>query len=183
MATVAEIRQRPFLKIAYLLLVDGCPFAFTDHLELTSGWWTPDDRRILPGLQVPQSLRISRDIEKGMLQEDPATFTILDADGTIPLFYGPYGKEFSLLGLRLRATEDPAPSSTVDGSGEALGLRPSYVGTEAIGPEGERHYYSACPWITNWPGQDHPSVQDPLPIVTDSATGPYLVEGRRVMLY
>ena len=183
MATVAEIRQRPFLKIAYLLLVDGCPFAFTDHLELTSGWWTPDDRRILPGLQVPQSLRISRDIEKGMLQEDPATFTILDSDGTIPTFYGPYGKEFSLLGLRLRATEDPAPSSTVDGSGEALGLRPSYVGTEAIGPEGERHYYSACPWITTWPGQDHPSVQDPLPIVTDSATGPYLVEGRRVMLY
>lgn len=183
MATIAEIRQRPYLQVAHLLLIDGAPFAFTDNLELTSGWWTEDDRRIIPGLTVPDRLKISQDIEKGMLREEGATFTILDTDGTIPGLYGPYGKQYSLLGLRLKATEDPAPAFTIDGSGEALGLRPSFVGTEAIGPEGERHYYSACPWISNWPGQDHPSVQDPLPIVTDSSTGPYLVEGRKVMLY
>lgn len=192
MATVAELRQRPHMRHAYLLLIDGCQIAFTDEYDLTtmsgSGWWTADDRVLLPGLQVP-NITMSLDWETGLLEDNAVTFKVLDVDETtLPGFFGTIEKPYRLLGTRLTPGEDPAPSPTADQYGDALTLHDGsagcYLGTEAIGPDGERHYYSCLPWLSaTWPGEDHGVSDEPLTVHTTSAIGPYLVEGRRVTLF
>ena len=181
---ISELRQRTSMRHAYLLLIEGVPFAFTDEPALTSSWWTQDPRVLKLGLTVPESLKFSLDLETGLLEEDQATFRILDIDGTVPEFFGGLAKEQYVKGLgeRLLPTTDPAVL-TIDSYGAALSLDSGYVGTEAIGPSGERNYYSATPVWGTMPGQDHPSKDAPLPSVTGEDVGPYLVEGRRVALY
>lgn len=183
MAEISDLRMRPSMRHAYLLLIEGCPFAFTDEQELADiNWWQEDSRTIKLGLTVPENLILSLDLESGMLEEQQATFRLLDIDSTVPEFFGGQAKQYLGLGARLSPLDSPAPP-TIDNYGQALLLNSAYVGTEAIGPEGERNFYSATPVWADMPGQDHPSKDDPLPVVTDSSTGPYLIEGRRVALY
>jgi len=184
MATIADLRMRTSMRHAYLLLIEGVPFAFTDEPALASSWWTEDPRVLKLGLTVPDTLKFSLDLETGLLEEDQAVFRLLDIDGTIPAFFGGLAKEEFVQGLgqRLLPTTDPA-SASIDQYGAALNLESSYIGTEAIGPDGERNYYSATPVWGVLPGQDHPAKDAPLPAVTQASTGPYLIEGRRVALY
>lgn len=185
MTTIAELRVRPSMRHAYLLLIEGVPFAFTDEHELSTEvgeWWTFDERVILNGLVVPETLTTSLDVESGQFQDDNTVFQLIDFDETtIPEFFGNLSKEFDQLGERLTPLQDPAPAflqNTAQGTFAPAG---GYLSTEAIGPEGERHYYSATPWAPG-PGQDHPTFEEPNPVFTTGATGPYLVEGRRVTL-
>ena len=189
MATLAELRQRTSMRHAYLLLIEGVPFAFTDEPELAGPkWWAeggPGDNRVVKlGLTVPETLKFSLELESGLIEEEQAVFRVLDIDGTIPAFFGGIAKAdfVKSLGERLEPLEDPAPL-TIDRYGAALDLDSSFVGTEAIGPAGERNYYSATPSWGNLPGQDHPTRDEPLPVVSGPDVGPYLVEGRRVALY
>lgn len=184
--TFAERRQAPHARWAYVLLIEGVPFAFTDERALSTAvdptWWDFDDRVILPGLKVPQELRISQDIKSGQFENQSATFELTDFDGTtIPGFFGNLSKTYELLGERLLPTTDPAPANAQNTTQGTVALWGSYIGTEAIGPEGERHYYSATPWAT-MPGQDHPAFEEPYCVVTSNSVGPYLVEGRRITL-
>lgn len=183
MVSIADLRQRAEMRHCYLLLIEGVPFAFTDEPAIAEGtsWWTTDDRRLILGLTVPASLKISLDLESGLIEEDQATFQLIDHDGTIPAFFGGLQKTLAELGPRLRPLEDPA-TGLFDGGGGALDHEGAFIGTEALGPEGERNYYSATPWI-DMPGQDHPGHELPRPVHTTHDAGPYLVEGRRVALY
>lgn len=184
-AQISDLRTRASMRHAYLLLIEGVPFAFTDEPRLTQdSWWDEDDRVIKLGLTVPETLKFSLELESGLIEEEQAVFRLLDLDSTIPAFFGGVDKLASVKGLgeRLEPSEDPAPA-TIDAYGEALDLDSSFVGTEAIGPAGERNYYSATPSWGTLPGQDHPTRDEPLPVVTSAAVGPYLVEGRRVALY
>jgi hypothetical protein len=187
MASIADIRMGAHMRHAYLFLIQGAPFAFTDEPALAVGgkdpWWTIDDRRVLTGLTVPSTLKISLELESGLIEEDTAVFSILDQDGTVPYFFGGLQKTFRQLGQRLHPREDPAPIGIIDSYGNPLNLSHGYVGTEALGPSRQRDHYSSTPYWGSLPGQDHPSHDDPLPTVTDSSTGPYLIEGRRVCLY
>jgi hypothetical protein len=186
MTTVAELRVRPSMRHAYLLLIEGVPFAFTDEHALSTAagaWWTFDDRVILDGLVVPETLVTSIDVESGQFQDDNTTFQLLDFDETtIPQFFGNLSKDFMQLGERLTPLQDPAPAFLQDTAQGVFAPAGGYLGTEAIGPEGERNYYSATPWAPSAPGQDHPTFEEPNPVFTTGATGPYLVEGRRVTL-
>ena len=146
MATVAQLRKRPHMRHAYLLLIDGVPFAFTDEYELStasgSTWWTADGRTLLSGLSVP-NLTISLDWESGLLEDNAVSFRVLDVDATtLPGFFGGAEKPYKLLGTRLTPGEDPAPAATLDQYGDALQLwdnaEGSYLGTEAIGKDGQR---------------------------------------------
>ena len=182
MATIADLRMRPSMRHAYLLLIEGVPFAFTDEVALSTSWWTEDSRAIKLGLTVPENLKISLDTEDWILEEDQAVFRLLDLDSTVPQFFGGLAKKYKGLGERLSPLDSPAPA-TIDEKGNLLNLGSAYVGTEAIGPDGERNFYSATPIWADMPGQDHPAFDPPLPVVTTSSTGPYLIEGRRVALY
>ena len=171
---------------AYILLIDGIPWAWTSHPELNQEWWNIDDRIILPGLQVP-NLKFSIDIEAGTIEDEQVTFKILDADESILLnFFGGLEKTFSLTGERLSPLDDPAPSSIIDQYGNPLtlwdGNNGSYIGLEAIDPNGERHYYSCLPTQLDV-GSDHHAYETPLPIHTTTSVGPYLVEGRKACLF
>lgn len=186
MASVEELRQRPQARIAWLLLIEGVPWGFTDERELTLSWWSEDDRVILPGLKMPQELRIGQDIKSGQFENQSATFELTDFDGeVIPGFFGNLNKAENSknLGQRILPTDDPAPHFAVDTDQGAVDLWGSYIGTEAIGPEGERNYYSATPWAGTMPGQDHPAYEEPYATVTSNAVGPFLVEGRRIAVY
>lgn len=187
--SIGDLRQRTSMRHAYLLLIEGVPFAFTDEPELAvPKWWLEDgpgdDRVIKLGLTVPETLKFSLELESGLLEEDQAVFRLLDIDGTVPEFFGGLAKVDLVkgLGARLLPTQDPAPA-TIDNYGEALDLDSSYVGTEAIGPAGQRNFYSATPGWGQLPGQDHPTRDEPLPVVSPAGVGPYLIEGRRVALY
>lgn len=192
MATISDLQTRPSMRHAYLLLLDGCPFAWTDEYSICtasgSPWWSYDERIILSGLTVP-NVKVSLDMESGLLEEDTATFKVLDLDETtIPEFFGGLDKDYKLLGIRLQPGEDPAPAATADQYGDALTLWNggfgSYLGLEAIGPDGERHHYSCLPHLAaTFPGHDHPSNSEPLTVYTEPTVGPYLVEGRKVTLW
>lgn len=169
------------MRHAYLLLIQGVPFAFTDEAGVADGW-TFDDRVVKVGLTVPSTLRFGLDMETGMIEEDSATFQILDIDGTVPYFFGGLQKSYSLLAQRITPLEDPAPVGPLSDDG-TLDLTSGFLGTEAIGPALERDYYSATPLWAPMPGQDHPAFDEPLPVFTTAAFGPYLIEGRRVALY
>lgn len=187
MATVADLRMRPSMRHAHVLLIDGTPFAFTDEYALSTlagmGWWTPDDRVVLNGLVVPKGLTDALEVESGQFQDDGVTFQLIDFDETtIPRFFGGLSKTFKQLGERLSPLMDPCPAVLLDSAFGELEPWGGYIGTEAIGPAGERNYYSAFFW-GGLPGQDHPADGEPYPVFTDSATGPYLVEGRHVSLH
>ena len=182
MATIADLRMRPSMRHAYLLLIEGVPFAFTDEPALATSWWAEDSRVIKLGLAVPEGLKMQLELESGLLEEDQAVFRLLDLDSTVPQFFGGLSKQYKGLGARLSPLDSPAPAS-VDNNGNLLVLESVYIGTEAIGPAGERNFYSATPVWAEMPGQDHPAFDPPLPVVTNASTGPYLVEGRRVFLY
>lgn len=178
--------QNQHARHAYLLLIDGLPWAWSSHPDINQDWWNIDDRIILPGLQVP-NLKFSIDIEAGVIEDETTTFKILDADETVLLsFFGNLEKSFSLIGERLDPKTDPAPSSIIGQYGNPItlwdGTVGSYIGLEAIGPNGERRYYSC------WPNQltvglDHNAYDIPLPIHTTSSIGPYLIEGRKACLF
>lgn len=184
--TIADLRTRPAMRHAHVFLIEGVPFAFTDEHALSTeagSWWTFDERVVLNGLVVPETLTTSLDVESGQFQDDTATFQLIDFDEeTIPQFFGNLFKDFSQLGERITPLQDPTPAFVMDTAQGVFAPAGGYLGTEAIGPEGERHYYSATPWAPSAPGQDHPTFEEPNPVFTTGATGPYLVEGRRVTL-
>ena len=182
MATIADLRMRPSMRHAYLLLIEGVPFAFTDEPALAAGWWEEDSRVIKLGLTVPETLKISLDTKDWILFEEEAVFRLLDLDSTVPQFFGGLAKQYKGLGERLSPLDSPAPA-TIDNEGNVLNLESTFIGTEAIGDGGERNFYSATVVWADMPGQDHPAFDPPLPVVTSASTGPYLVEGRRVFLY
>ncbi len=185
MAELADLRMRPSCRWGYVILLEGCPFGFTTHLELSESWtgtkwWDFDERKIYPGLVMPRELTTSQDSKSGQFESQSATFEITDFDGLIiPKFFGNLSKVYVSLGARLDPLQDPAPASVVDGGGNNVDLADSFIGTEAIGPELQRNYYSCTPWEV-LPGQDHPAFEEPLPPITSSSVGPYLVEGRRI---
>lgn len=183
MADIDNIRSRIHARWCHVLLIEGVPFAFTDQHKLTSGWWTADDRRILPGLTVPDTLGFSLDRETWLLEEEQASFNVIDFDRTIPGFFGGLSKPYQRLGERLPAGSDAIVAPLIGADQDVLlADEGGYIGTEAIGPSGQRGYYSCIPWA-NMPGQDHPTIDEPYPVFTSRAVGPLIVEGRRVALY
>ncbi|TXH45338.1 MAG: hypothetical protein E6Q97_31750, partial [Desulfurellales bacterium] len=132
---------------------------------------------------MPRTLKIGLDLESGLIEEDSATFRLLDIDGTVPAFFGGLDKPYQQLGQRLPAGSTPIAAPLVGANEDSLPAdEGGYLGTEAIGPNGERNYYSHVPWAS-MPGQDHPATDEPFPVFTTRDTGPLLVEGRRVALY
>lgn len=193
MTTIAVLRQLPETITAHLLLIEGCPFAFTDEFELANAasvggatWWQDplDDRIILPGLKIPSNLRGGLDPKSFQFQTDTATFEITDYDGvTVPKFFGNLSKidAVEFLGERLRPDQDPAPEFIQNTSQGVVNTFGSYIGLEAIGPAGQRGWYSCTPWAPLI-GHDHPAFEDPRVVITQPSVGPFLVEGRRITL-
>jgi len=188
MATVAELAARSHREIGYVLFLEGCPFAFTDRAELAGeggfSWIADEDRRVLEGLTVPESITYSTSLESGMLEsDDGATFVVQDFDGELITFLAV--PDADTVGELLRPLDDPAPTDLISADGQTnVPVWGRFVNGEAIGQFGERNQFQIFPGDP-MPGPSHAAyvgdVQTlAVSVVTDAPTH---LEGRRCALY
>lgn len=177
-------------EVAYLLVLEGCPFAWSDKAEIagTGGFsWIGSgngDRRVLEGLTVPESITYSTSLESGMLEsEDGATFIVQDFDQELIEFLRV--PEADTVGELLRPLDDPAPNTLVSADGQtAINIWGRWVNGEACGQFGERARFSVFPGDP-MPGPSHAAyVGDPQTLAPSVVTdAPTHLEGRRVALH
>ena len=189
MATVAELAAADHREVAYLLVVEGWPWAFTDRSEIAGagpGSWIGEDhgpREVLDGLTVPETITYATTLENGMLDSgDGATFTIRDFDrhmiGLIDAT-----NVGTVIGETVGPKDDPAPTTLLDAVGNPVNVWGLWLNNEAIGDAGQRRFYGCMP--LSLPGPDHAAwsaeTQTLAPsILRDSPTWH---EGTRCALY
>jgi hypothetical protein len=194
--TVAELAQRPEQRVAYLFVVDGLRYMWSDVLDLCgsgAGSWLGEDygdRVVLLGhgggdaSMIPDSIETGTDLESGMLRGSSIDINITDRDGVlIELMKEP--DEVDYFAERLSPTMDPAPATVVGWGGATVDVHGRCVGAETIGPAGERHLYNCFPG-SSLPGMDHAAVDstDNLTIARSAISdAPEWLQGRRCALY
>lgn len=193
--TVADLATRAHVEIGYLLVLQGCPFMFTDRPELVgtgAGSWIGEDygpRRVLEGLDI-KGAAISYATEMGDGRpdtDDGLTFRVVDFDRELIEFFRARtaaSGDAVPVGGRLGPKDDPAPANLIGLNGDNVPIWGKWINAEAIGPAGERSYYSLLPG-GDAAGQDHAAYSGDLltlapSYVYESATH---LEGRRVALY
>jgi hypothetical protein len=123
-------------RVEYLLLLDGVPTAFTtsedvdDAYVATLGAFTSAH----PGLALPRGLPDALDLTTGLLGDTTATLQISDVDGSLAALFGSSTADADELLAELKPGET-ALSTEFD----------KHVGTELIGPAGERRQCSCIP--------------------------------------
>ena len=190
MTTVAQLAARDHVEIGYLLVLQGCPFAFTNRSELAgtgvSSWigtgYGP--RRVVEGLDVRgASITFATETGDGRPDtDDGLTFKIVDFDREWIAFFA--SQEGTPVGGRLGPKDDPAPANLIGLNGDNVPIWGMWVNSEAIGPAGERSYYSLLPAGDDF-GQDHAAYSgDTLTLAPSYVySTPTHLEGRRVALY
>lgn len=122
--------------VVYLFLIDGCPVAFAtdESLALSDlaawGEWTS----VHYGLDLPSGLASVLDLTSGLLSDTSASFTLRDVDDTLADLFASSNDDATEL-LTEILPGDTAPASTWG----------KHVGTELIGPAGERRQCSCVP--------------------------------------
>lgn len=190
-ATVAQLADRPHRDVGYVLFIEGCPFAFTDRVELVgsgvNSWIGTGNgaRRVVLGLTPPESLTYYTNPEHGMLtDDDDARFEIADFDGEMITWFEDV--EYVKACRRLGPLDDPAPA-TLQGENEdeTVDIHGKFVGVESIGSAGQRRQFQLFPGDP-LPGYDHASLSAEVsgalaPIGVFDAP-PWIV-GRKLALY
>jgi hypothetical protein len=191
MATVAELATRAHVEVGYLLVLQGCPFAFTNRHELAgsgaSSWigtgYGP--RRVIEGLDIDgTTLSYGTEMSDGRPDTDDGfTFRILDFERELIEFFRVQTDAIPV-GGRLGPKDDPAPTDLIGTSGDNVPIWGAWVNAEAIGPAGERSYYSLLPG-GDAAGQDHAAYSGDVQSLAPSYVyaSPTHLEGRRVALY
>jgi hypothetical protein len=152
MTTVAQLATRAHVEVGYLLVLQGCPFAFTNRHELAgsgaSSWigtgYGP--RRVIEGLDIDgTTLSYGTEMSDGRPDTDDGfTFRILDFERELIEFFRVQTDAIPV-GGRLGPKDDPAPTDLIGTSGDNVPIWGAWVNAEAIGPAGERSYYSLLP--------------------------------------
>jgi hypothetical protein len=191
MATVAQLATRAHVEVGYLLVLQGCPFAFTNRHELAgsgaSSWigtgYGP--RRVIEGLDIDgTTLSYGTEMSDGRPDTDDGfTFRILDFERELIEFFRVQTDAIPV-GGRLGPKDDPAPTDLIGTSGDNVPIWGAWVNAEAIGPAGERSYYSLLPG-GDAAGQDHAAYSGDVQSLAPSYVyaSPTHLEGRRVALY
>lgn len=162
-------------RTEYLLLFDGVATAFTtsedvdDAYVATLGEFTVAH----PGLHLPRGLVASLDPTSGMLSDTSASFTIEDVDNTLASLFGSSFTEAAELLAELR----PGDTALSTEWGK-------HVGTELIGPAGQRRRCSCVPGFNV--GEHHFSSAQSYAFglgETPVSDTPLVWPGRRCALY
>ena len=195
MTSVATLAARAHVDVAYLLVAQGLPFMFTTRAEIAGsgvGSWIGTGygpRRVVEGLDVTGvSLTFATEMGDGRPDtDDGLTLKIVDFERELIELFREQTVESGdaiPVGGRLGPKDDPAPTDLIGTSGDNVPIWGHWVNAEAIGPAGERNYYSLFPG-GDPAGQDHAAYSGDLQTLAPSyvyAT-PTHMEGRRAALY
>jgi len=195
MTTVATLAARAHVDVAYLLVLQGLPFMFTTRAEIAGsggGSWIGTGygpRRVVEGLDVTgASLTFATEMGDGRPDtDDGLTLKIVDFDRELIELFRVQSVESGdaiPVGGRLGPKDDPAPTDLIGTSGDNVPIWGQWVNAEAIGPAGERSYYSLFPG-GDPAGQDHAAYSGDLQTLAPSYVyaSPTHLEGRRAALY
>jgi hypothetical protein len=178
--TASELQAMQSHQWGLALLIDGIEEVFVDHSDLVGYNFTGSRTGVLGLSREGLSLPCSIDIRGGQGNADVARFTIHDFDGSLARLFGaiddseedlgnvPFGN-----GLPITPDEDLAARTE---------LHDKFVGTERIGPAGERHLYGVPPGFGV--GLEHGIAVPALDLAGSPVTdNPIVWAGRRVCLY
>lgn len=161
--------------VQYLLLIDGVATALATSEEVTDEYVaTLGFSRAYPGLHYPDGVSISINLRAGVLDGSSPLFEIEDVDGTLAGLFAVSLEDAEPLLVKVEAGTAPLGAS----------LYGKCIGTETIGPAGERRRHSCVPgWHV---GMTHISEQQAE--VTNVAASPVsddpvIWPGRRACLY
>lgn len=175
MPTTTSLTTRRFARFCYLWLIDGIEMAFTDDALLEPGDFTGyghDVRAYLDtsGAQVEEAV----DIRSGKLDEVSATFTLIDFDGELAELFRAEDPDEEPLEQSVYPADDLAARTELHGL---------HVGTERIGPAGERAQYPCIPG--HQIGSMHIGADQELPHHRPApvTSTPIVWRGRRCALY
>jgi len=195
MTSVATLAARAHVDVAYLLVLQGCPFMVTTRAEIAGsgvGSWIGTSygpRRVVEGLDVTGvSLTFATEMGDGRPDtDDGLTLKIVDFERELIELFREQTVESGdaiPVGGRLGPKDDPAPADLIGTSGDNVPIWGQWVNAEAIGPAGERSYYSLFPG-GDPAGQDHAAYSGDLQTLAPSYVyaSPTHLEGRRVALY
>lgn len=187
MATLLEKRQQDCARLGYLLVIEGCPYAFTDVVDIIGTSYISDGREVLPGLELPSTLKMGINAREGLLREYSASFRVTETkdDKLAALFRGVFDDATSYqLTERVTPNDDPLPTS-LNTTGGTVNPRGKHIGTEYIDSSGNRRSWYIHP-VGGATPFDHPWISGetyaPLPqvLVTDE---PRVWGGRHVALF
>lgn len=174
MPTTEVLRARDFAEYAYLLVIDGSPLAFSTTSELVGSTFLGDGRAVVQGLAKPRYRHEVDYLKDGQFKRNPATFEILDFDGDVANTFRDVVDDAVPLQQAIEAGDDLAARTE---------LHERHVGTEYIGPSGERGYWPCIDGFAY--AQDHPG-QDYEPdeiAATPISSSMKVMRGRRCALY
>jgi hypothetical protein len=206
MPDLSAIRLREdAVDVRWVLFIDGIRYQFTTDNgqglgtligsgasswiglseDAIGGVETVGARTVLPGLEMPGTIRESLDVKAGEPEPNPVTFRLHDLDDVLGPLFAREGKAHDILRQRI-APGTTATAATLLGQGGAvIDIWDRNVGIERIGPAGERRLFPCLP--SSLVGFDHPVHQNgPLPgelppvLVSDE---PLAWAGRLVTLY
>lgn len=162
--------------VQYLLLIDGIATAFATSEEVTDEYVaTLGFSRAYPGLHYPDGISTSINLRAGVLDGSSCSFEIEDIDDTLAELFAVSLDDAEPLLVKVEAGTTALSNPSLQGM---------CIGTETIGPAGERRRHSCVPgWHV---GMTHISEQQAE--VTNVAASPVserpvLWAGRRACLY
>lgn len=190
MPTVEEIHQAPHNIGGWVLFIEGVPYAWTDIRGIAGSgvgsWIGVDERTVLQGLVVPAEIDLGRTDpwRAELVQSQPLVFGINDLTGqdlVVDVFKAfEQDSKTDSMGSPLSPLQDPAPEFGAGQAQTPIPLWSRHIGTEAIGPAGERRYLFPMPEGAP-PGFDHiAGIGWPPSLVTEQAT---IFAGRWWALY
>src|SRR5690348_202802 len=140
MPTTAQLRVQPNPQFANALIVHGIREVLVDHPDLVGYNFGGSRTGVLALSRVDLSYTHEIDLRKSTIEDHPCSFTITDYDGTLGhLFAAVDDTERQLGDVPLGAGLPIAPNDTIT----APQLFDKHIGTERIGPAGERPLYPA----------------------------------------
>jgi len=159
---------------AYAWVIDGIPTIFVTDEGLDADWADASGFMTThAGLQFPAGLGCGIDLRSGLLTDDTATLTVDDVDGTLAELF-----------RSARADATPLITTIEPGDVGPVAVRSRHVGTEFIGPAGERRQYSCVPGFAV--GLKHYGQNEAFALSlgsTQVSMQPLLWAGRRCAVY
>ena len=123
-------------RVVYAWVLDGIPTIFVSDEALDDSWAVASgfaDTKV--GLRRPTSLAEKINLRDLVLERTVVKIEVDDLDGTLASLFGRAKATADDLITTLDPATDPAPASTWD----------KHVGTERIGPAGQRRQFSCIP--------------------------------------